>query len=92
MRKSVEKLGMEALHWEMVQMELRVDACQKFKEAVLRTVQQLPQACHELNVDIMTMILRLEADQRERLASLELEQAQRERAMGLLPPSIPPSV
>ncbi len=77
MRKSVKKMGTEALCWEVVQTELNLQACQSFGAAILCSIQQMPYECREVSNSIMSSILKLEASQREKMVRLELEQARR---------------
>lgn len=79
MRKSVKRMGMEALCWEIVQIEVALKTFQTFRTAFLSTIQQMPNELPEVSESIMQVIHKLETDQRERMARLELEQARRER-------------
>jgi len=83
MTKSAERMGMEKLCWEIVRMEQSLQVCERFKAGIVQTVQQTPPKYSEVSAAIMGAILKLEADYRERMARLELEQASREREYGI---------
>lgn len=83
MAKTAERMGMEQLCWEIVRIEYSLQACEMFKRGILQMVKQTPQECPEVSAAIMGTILKLKADCRGRLARLQLEQARRERELGI---------
>jgi DNA repair ATPase RecN len=83
MAKTAERMGMEKLCWEIVRIEHSLQACEMFKRSILQLVEQTPRECSEVSAAIMRTIRKLETDYRKRMARLEMEQARRERELGI---------
>lgn len=76
--KSINKLGMEALNWEIVRIEAALHSCRTVRNAVLSTVRQAYQICPEVSKEMLSALDLLEREYRERMSKLEWEQAHRE--------------
>jgi hypothetical protein len=63
MKKSVKRMGTEAMCWEMVRIEVNLEACQTFKTTFLHTIQQMPLECPEVSGAIMSAMHKVENDQ-----------------------------
>lgn len=83
MAKSIKQMGWEALCWKIVEAEMALHVCGRFREAMLQTVREVPLESEDVSMAIMQAIDQAEGKQHERMYRLQLEQARRERAMGL---------
>lgn len=72
-------MGTEALAWEIVQIEFRLEAYREFRAALLDSIGRLPAACPEEGASILSAIHQLETSQREWMNRIEVEKACRMR-------------
>lgn len=79
MVKSIQKMGMEALCWEIFEKEGAVATCVLLRSAILYAIEQMSQECPYVSENLLASLYKVEREQRDRLCVLELEQARRER-------------
>lgn len=81
MKKAVKNMGMEALCWEIVEIEGAVATCMLLRSAILNAIEQMLLECPYVSESLLALLHKVESEQRERLCMLELEQSRRERGL-----------